>query len=195
MTWFLEFAHLKNRVFVSPVLFNDYFSTQFFKQNSFSYSFYYLVKCPQFYGLLLSRIPNIRVGTDNILIKNSKKNKYNKRLKISYFGSLHQVMEWKERKIWHWYLQCHLPRNKVNKAMYFAQKQRKSFKHFKSNLIYWNKTWAKTKEYFIVSLVLVVLSHSVVSNSLQPHGLQPARLLCPWNSPGKNTGVVSHSLL
>ena len=25
-----------------------------------------------------------------------------------------------------------------------------------------------------------VLSHSVVSNSLQPHGLYPARLLCPW---------------
>ena len=25
-----------------------------------------------------------------------------------------------------------------------------------------------------------VLNHSVVSNSLQPHGLYPARLLCPW---------------
>ena len=34
-----------------------------------------------------------------------------------------------------------------------------------------------------------------VSNSLQSHGLQPARLLCPWNSPGKNTGVGCHSLL
>ena len=29
----------------------------------------------------------------------------------------------------------------------------------------------------------------------RPHGLQPARLLCPWNSPGKSTGVGSHSLL
>ena len=28
-----------------------------------------------------------------------------------------------------------------------------------------------------------------------PHGLYPARLLCPWNSPGKNTGVSCHSLL
>ena len=36
---------------------------------------------------------------------------------------------------------------------------------------------------------------SVMSNSLQPHGLQPARLLCPWNSPSKNTGVGSYSLL
>ena len=24
---------------------------------------------------------------------------------------------------------------------------------------------------------------------MPPHGLQPARLLCPWDSPGKNTGV------
>ena len=31
--------------------------------------------------------------------------------------------------------------------------------------------------------------------SLQPHGRQPAMLLCPWNSSGKNTGVDSHSLL
>ena len=35
----------------------------------------------------------------------------------------------------------------------------------------------------------------VVSNSLQPHGLRPTRLVCPWNSPGKNTGVGSHFLL
>ena len=38
-------------------------------------------------------------------------------------------------------------------------------------------------------------SHSVVSNSLQPHGLQLARFLCPWDSPGKNTAVGCHSLL
>ena len=33
-------------------------------------------------------------------------------------------------------------------------------------------------------------SHSVVSNPLQPHGLQPTKLCCPWGSPGKNTGVA-----
>ena len=33
------------------------------------------------------------------------------------------------------------------------------------------------------------------SVSLPPHGLLPARFLCPWNSPGQNTGVGSHSLL
>ena len=36
---------------------------------------------------------------------------------------------------------------------------------------------------------------SVVSNSLQPNGLQPARLLCSWSSPGQNTGVGSCFLL
>ena len=39
------------------------------------------------------------------------------------------------------------------------------------------------------------VSCSVMSDSLQHHGLGPARLLCPWTSPGKNTGVGSHSLL
>ena len=38
-------------------------------------------------------------------------------------------------------------------------------------------------------------SRSVVSDSLWPHRLQPARLLCPWNFPGKNTGVGCHFLL
>ena len=31
--------------------------------------------------------------------------------------------------------------------------------------------------------------------TLQPHGLQPARFLHPWDFPGKNTGVGCHSLL
>ena len=36
---------------------------------------------------------------------------------------------------------------------------------------------------------LLVFSRSVMSNLLWPHGLQPTRLLCLWNSPGNNTGV------
>ena len=31
--------------------------------------------------------------------------------------------------------------------------------------------------------------------TLRPHGLQPIRLLHPWNSPGKSTGVGCHFLL
>ena len=36
---------------------------------------------------------------------------------------------------------------------------------------------------------------SVVSDSVRPHRRQPNRLLCPWDSPGKNTGVDCHFLL
>ena len=36
---------------------------------------------------------------------------------------------------------------------------------------------------------------SVMSNSLQSHRLQPSRLLCPWDFPGKNSGVGCHFLL
>ena len=34
-----------------------------------------------------------------------------------------------------------------------------------------------------------------MSDSLQPYGLQPARLLCPCDSPDENTGVGCHALL
>ena len=36
---------------------------------------------------------------------------------------------------------------------------------------------------------------SIVSDSLWPHELQPARLLCLWDFLGKNTGVSCHFLL
>ena len=35
----------------------------------------------------------------------------------------------------------------------------------------------------------------VVSDSVRPHGLQPTRLLHPWDFPGKSTGVGCHCLL
>ena len=34
-----------------------------------------------------------------------------------------------------------------------------------------------------------------MSDSLQPHGLLPTRLLCPWDFSGKTTGVGCHLLL
>ena len=39
------------------------------------------------------------------------------------------------------------------------------------------------------------VSRSIVSDSLWPHGLYATRLLCPWDSPGKNTGVGCHAFL
>ena len=34
-----------------------------------------------------------------------------------------------------------------------------------------------------------------MSDSVRPHRRQPARLPCPWDSPGKSTGVGCHFLL
>ena len=42
-------------------------------------------------------------------------------------------------------------------------------------------------EYIVLVLRCVLL--------IATHGLQPTRLLCPWDSPGKNTGVGCHALL
>ena len=38
-------------------------------------------------------------------------------------------------------------------------------------------------------------SRTVMSDSSRPHGLQPTRLLRPWDFPGKSTGVGCHCLL
>ena len=46
-----------------------------------------------------------------------------------------------------------------------------------------------------IALTAAAKLASVVSNSVQPHRWQPTRLLCPWDSPGKNTGVGCHFLL
>ena len=53
----------------------------------------------------------------------------------------------------------------------------------------WRK-YGKTTKSFLYCCVT-----SVVSDSVWPHGLQPTRLLRPWDSPGKNTGVGCHFLL
>ena len=44
--------------------------------------------------------------------------------------------------------------------------------------------------WIIVLPIACVCACSVVSDSLRPHVLEPTRLcLCPWNFPGKNTGI------
>ena len=43
--------------------------------------------------------------------------------------------------------------------------------------------------------VVLLFSRSIMSDLLQPHGLYPARLPCPWDSPGKNSGVGFRFLL
>ena len=60
-------------------------------------------------------------------------------------------------------------------------------------------TWEAPNTIFSISQILhgisKCVSRSAVSDSLQPHGVQTSRLLCPWSFPGKNTGVGCHSHL
>ena len=46
----------------------------------------------------------------------------------------------------------------------------------------------------VANKLILCLVTSVMSDSLGLYGLQPARFLCPWDSPGKNTGVDCHAL-
>ena len=52
-----------------------------------------------------------------------------------------------------------------------------------------------SQKYIIPLYVCMCYVASVVSDSLQPYGLQPTRLLCPCESLGKNNGVGCHALL
>ena len=63
---------------------------------------------------------------------------------------------------------------------------------------------ARTLEWVAISFSFLLFLHesekwkwirSVVSDSLRPRGLQPTRLLRPWDFPGKGTGVGCHCLL
>ena len=47
--------------------------------------------------------------------------------------------------------------------------------------------------YHFIYCIKVKARYSVMPNSLWPHGLQPTRLLCPWDFPGKNAGMVAIS--
>ena len=38
---------------------------------------------------------------------------------------------------------------------------------------------------FQLAMKMLCVRHSIMSDSLGPHGLWPTRLLCPWVSPGK----------
>ena len=55
---------------------------------------------------------------------------------------------------------------------------------------------ARTLEWVAVSSSNACLhAKSLQSDSVRPHRWQPARLLCPWDSPGKNAGVGCRFLL
>ena len=55
--------------------------------------------------------------------------------------------------------------------------------------------WEKLGLTLVGMVMLCCYIASVVSDSVWPHKRQPTRLLCPWDSPGKNLGVGCHCLL
>ena len=60
-------------------------------------------------------------------------------------------------------------------------------------------TWQQQQQhkgiYRYLSIYICMLNCSVMSKSLQPHRLQPARLLCSWSFPSRSTGVGYRFLL
>ena len=64
-------------------------------------------------------------------------------------------------------------------------------KHFSKEDILMTNTW-KDAQHSSLLYVLVSQSYPTLCNA---KGCSPLRLLCPWDFPGKNTGVDSHSLL
>ena len=54
---------------------------------------------------------------------------------------------------------------------------------------------ARTLEWVAISFSNACKWKVKVKLLSQPHGLQPTRLLCPWDFPGKSTGVGYHTLL
>ena len=65
------------------------------------------------------------------------------------------------------------------------QFKREKWHNIKMTFLNWSTDSIKS-----LSKSCAVFSHSVVSNSLWSHGL-----FCPWDFPGKNTGVDCHFLL
>ena len=63
--------------------------------------------------------------------------------------------------------------------------------------------YAKLKSLDIIQQLLFIYIYntwvgqftSVVSDFLRPYGLQTTSLFCPWDSPGKNTGVGCRAIL
>ena len=68
----------------------------------------------------------------------------------------------------------------------------------KARIISWSTVRGKTdwRTWTCVAVVMQACGFpSVMPNSVQTYGLLPARVVRPWGSPGKNTGVGCHAFL
>ena len=96
----------------------------------------------------------------------------------------------------HWEGLRFIPSTKKKRthSSHFKKKDKK-LTHFKPDGIFPYWLYQPVIIRYLPSRCAKVLSRSVVSDCLRPYGLQPAKLLYPWNSLGRNTGVSSHFLL
>ena len=80
--------------------------------------------------------------------------------------------------------------------MTFYQQVRNNFSKKKKNLLY-RENWVGGEEYSYYYVAAAAAAKSLQScpTLCDPHRRQPTRLRCPWDSPGKNTGVGCHFLL
>ena len=62
-------------------------------------------------------------------------------------------------------------------------------------LLFYKSVFLLGSHVHLYLIKISVCTRSVMSDSLWPYGPQPARLLFPWDSPGKKTGVGCHFLL
>ena len=72
-------------------------------------------------------------------------------------------------------------------------KQQKKTKHHKLEVLAFQNGWFSVTIYITCCCCCCVAS--VMSDSVRPQRRKPTRLPCPWDSPGKNTGVGCHFLL
>ena len=63
------------------------------------------------------------------------------------------------------------------------------------NCCWWSQLSQHERKTIHQGTYTLLFSHSIVSESLQPHGLYCARIFCPWDFPGETTGVGCHFLL
>ena len=85
----------------------------------------------------------------------------------------------------------------------FCVQQSESAMHTRGSLLFWFPFPLRSPEHWVELPMLLTggsrcvwARHSLSRvRLLRPRGLQPARLLCAWGSPGKGTAVGSHSLL
>ena len=91
-------------------------------------------------------------------------------------------------ELWLW-KHCDFQSNWQNSKQPFSWRR-----EWDANFNFWTEPKVPRTLTFLESERKWKWSRSVVSDSLQPHGLHPTTLLCPWDFPGKSTGMGCHFL-